>query len=98
MGAAPAAIEPGRGGYLLTNLSNTCFATCMSTVVPRAGPFYFLEQYAVPYLAVTSSTWITHGTLSNYMGLTASLMYGFRTPSGTQFITAGNSDAAIVGE
>jgi hypothetical protein len=49
----------------------------------------------VNYLAVSSNNWITHGTLTTIMGLTANLLYGFRTPSGKQFITAGNAEAVI---
>jgi hypothetical protein len=42
----------------------------------------FLEAYAVPYWAVDSHTWITHGTLTTLAGLTADLMYGFISPTG----------------
>jgi hypothetical protein len=60
-----------------------------------AGEFKFEDKFAVNFLAVSSNNWITHGTLSSYVGLTANLLYGFRTPSGKQFITAGNTEAAI---
>jgi hypothetical protein len=62
---------------------------------PCAGAFTFNDKFAVNFLAVTSNNWITHGTLNSYVGLTANLLYGFRTPSGKQFITAGNTEAAI---
>lgn len=54
-----------------------------------------MEAYAVPYWAVDSSTWITHGTLSSLMGLTADLMYGFISPAGTEFIIAGTTVGRI---
>jgi hypothetical protein len=60
-----------------------------------AGEFKFEDKFAVNFLAVSSNSWITHGTLSSYVGLTANLLYGFRTPSGKHFITAGNTEAAI---
>jgi len=49
----------------------------------------------VPYLDHASKTWITHGTLSTQLGLTADLLYGFITPSGTELIIAGNRDALL---
>ena len=55
----------------------------------------FLETYAVPYWAVNSSTWITHGTLTTLAGLTADLMYGFVSPTGTDFIIAGTTVGRI---
>lgn len=69
---------------------------CIPTATELAGPFKFVETNAVNYLAKSTNTWITHGTLTNYLGLTASLMYGFRTPSGTEFLTAGSTEANIV--
>jgi hypothetical protein len=54
-----------------------------------------METYAVPYWAVDSSTWITHGTLTTLAGLTADLMYGFISPTGTDFITAGTTVGRI---
>jgi hypothetical protein len=55
----------------------------------------FMETYAVPYWAVNSSTWITHGTLTTLAGLTADLLYGFISPTGTDFITAGTTVGRI---
>lgn len=59
------------------------------------GQLRFEEKFAINYLATSTNTWVTHGTLSNYLGLTASLMYGFKTPDGSEFMTAGNTEANI---
>ncbi|KAF6263192.1 hypothetical protein COO60DRAFT_1635413 [Scenedesmus sp. NREL 46B-D3] len=40
--------------------------------------FKFVDKSAVNFLAVSSNSWITHGTLTTYVGLTANLLYGFR--------------------
>lgn len=39
----------------------------------------------MPYWAVGSHTWITHGTLTTLAGLTADLMYGFISPTGARW-------------
>lgn len=72
-------------------------ATTSTSLLPVLAEitFEFIDKFSVNYLAVSSNNWITHGTLSNLMGLTANLLYGFRTPSGKQFITAGNTEAVI---
>jgi hypothetical protein len=55
----------------------------------------FQESYAVPYWAVDTKTWITHGTLTTLTGLTADLMYGFISPTGTDYIIAGTTAGLI---
>lgn len=55
----------------------------------------FKESYAVPYWAVASKTWITHGTLTTLGGLAADLMYGFLSPTGTEYIIAGTTVGRI---
>lgn len=57
--------------------------------------FGFEEVYAVPYWSVGSATWVTHGTLTSVLGLTADLAYGFISPSGTEFISAGSTVGRI---
>lgn len=61
----------------------------------RAGPFRFREPYAVPFQDAASHNWITHGSLSSPLGLTASLLYGFLTPTGSELLIAGSRDAFI---
>lgn len=87
----PAALTGWRG--FLGALYN---ATSAYTANPALGDFRFVDTYAVPYMAISSGSWITHGSLSNAMGLTATLLYGFRAPSGVEFITAGSMEAHIV--
>lgn len=73
-----------------------CSFTAASTLLyPPPPGIDFLEPYAVPYWAVGSHTWITHGTLSTLSGLTADLLYGFISPTGTDFITAGTTVGRI---
>ena len=55
----------------------------------------FKESYAVPYWAVASNSWITHGTLTSLAGLTADLMYGFISPTGRDYIVAGTTAGRI---
>lgn len=49
----------------------------------------------MPYKAVAARTWVTHGTLSSVLGLSASLMYGFISPAGSEFIVAGSTVGRI---
>ncbi|KAF8072527.1 hypothetical protein HT031_000187 [Scenedesmus sp. PABB004] len=59
-------------------------ATAAYTSDPLLADFGFEEASAAPYLAVSTGSWVTHGTLTNHMGLTSALLYGFRSPSNTQ--------------
>ena len=86
----PAALTGWRG--FLGALYN---ATSAYTANPALGDFRFVDTYAVPYMAISSGSWITHGSLSNAMGLTATPLYGFRQPYAVDLITAGRIGAAI---
>ena len=57
--------------------------------------FQFVEPHAVTYWAQTSRTWITHGSLTAPMGLTASLMYGFSAPDGKSRVMAGSVPGVV---
>lgn len=49
----------------------------------------------MPYWAVASNTWITHGTLTTLGALSADLMYGFLSPTRTEYIVAGTTVGRI---
>jgi hypothetical protein len=72
-----------------------CYWSASPFIIFVTGPFRFVEAYAVPYQDQASKAWITHGTLTSQLGLTANLMYGFLTPAGTEVIIAGNKDALL---
>jgi len=57
--------------------------------------FRFVEPYAVTYWAQTARAWITHGSLTAPMGLTATLMYGFSSPDGSAWIIAGSVPGTV---
>lgn len=54
-----------------------------------------MEPYGVTYWAYTARAWITHGSLTAPLGLTATLMYGFSAPDGSSWIMAGSIPGVV---
>lgn len=47
------------------------------------------------YWALAARAWITHGSLTAPLGLTATLMYGFASPDGGAWVIAGSVPGVV---
>lgn len=57
--------------------------------------FKFVEPFGVTYWAHAARAWITHGSFTAPLGLTATLMYGFASPDGGAWVIAGSVPGVV---